>query len=291
MEGTADIKPGQEGEAIPNPLLPIAVRAGNPAEETFRVIGFPDLETAREYARRRARANMEVGLRPNPLDPKDVPVDAHGRVVLPSDRLRLRASFGGEWVEVENDGWNPRETELDHFLAHPATPEEMDYRVMEEQLGLVEWTVYSPAGTKPLPSVLNENRDLRIWFHSPFWMDQVHRSVRETFAIPEACQTLVPPGPFAMEDGTMVFFRVADTRQCAENRFPHEITVEIPLDDSLHPTGPPRAFVSDRVPSSACKNTGKPRVHHLLVLALTLLMLGVVALMIRSLLTRSIMVG
>ena len=225
----------------PTPDPPIAVRVGNLAEEEFRILGFADRETAREYVRRRHRANMEANLHPQLLDPDDIAVNAHGHVILPLEELQRRASYGGEWayVEGEGDSWEIRRAVLDHFLANPAISKEMDYEEMEEALGLVEWTIYSPIGCPSLQQELVRNKKLHDWFCSPFWMQLIRRGLRNAFYIPEEDYTLVSPGPFASDAGDMVYYTLWDTGKEEEIWFLGLVTVGVPVDRALNPTGMP----------------------------------------------------
>ncbi|MEO5350664.1 MAG: hypothetical protein H7836_13605 [Magnetococcus sp. YQC-3] len=236
-----DSKDPLPARTYPTPEPPIAVRVGNPAEEEFRILGFADRETARKYARRRHRANVEANLHPQWLDPDDIPVDTHGHVILPLEELQRRASYGGEWayVEGEGDSWEIRRAEMDHLLANPAISEETDYEGMEEALGLVEWTIFSPAGSPSLQQELARNKRLQDWFCSPYWMQLIRRGLRNAFFVWENRYILMPPGPFASDAGDMVYYTLRDTGEDEDVWFLGLVTVGVPIDRDLNPTGMP----------------------------------------------------
>ncbi|MEO5347971.1 MAG: hypothetical protein H7834_16585 [Magnetococcus sp. YQC-9] len=226
-------RPPTEPQPVPTP--PIAVCVGNPAEEEFRILGFPDLETAHEYVRRRHRASVESSLRPRWLDSDDTPVDAHGRVLLPLEELRQRASYGGEWSMVEGNkkGCEISNSEFECFVANPPSPEEVDYLAMEKALGLVEWTIDSPVGRPALHRELKANPELRAWFCSAYWMNLVKDGLRKAFFLGE--HVLVSPGPWASESGDKVYYPLRDPTE--QEDFFGLVTMVIPVDTNLNPTG------------------------------------------------------
>ena len=79
------------------------------------VQGFPSLELAREYARRRTRASLEE------LRTSDV---SH------ADLRRAWYIFGEDCIVVGTGDYQGA-SELDYFIAHPATLEEQDWRAIE----------------------------------------------------------------------------------------------------------------------------------------------------------------
>jgi len=89
------------------------------SDDDFCVGYFPGLESAREYARRRTRASVEEN-RAASKSPED---------------LRDRCFSFGEDCKVMGGGYIGFQ-ELDYFIEHPATPEEIDYRALETQWGI-----------------------------------------------------------------------------------------------------------------------------------------------------------
>jgi hypothetical protein len=89
------------------------------SDEDFCVGYFPSMEAAREYARRRTRGTVEEN-RAKSTSPED---------------LRSRCfSFGEDCKVMGGDYSGFRE--LDYFITHPATAEEVDYRALEREWGI-----------------------------------------------------------------------------------------------------------------------------------------------------------
>ena len=224
---------------------PIAVRVRNSVGEEDRILGFQDIETARNYSNRRIRSQIEANLRPNNGDPENPLVDRLGRIVLPPSQLRHRASFGVESIHVEGDDQDILEMKLESFLGNPATSQrEVDFKEIEQDLGLVTWRIFSPAGTKRLDELFFEDSNLRAWFLSPFWMHFIRHSVLETFHIPVEFQSRLHPAPYPSTEGDLMFYEFVDIRKDVGTRFPYAVTVGQKVDNELNPVGEPMPFVT-----------------------------------------------
>jgi hypothetical protein len=87
-------------------------------EDEFVVDGFPTLQQAREYARRRTR---------------DSPEELRGPGQTHDD-LRRSWSIYGEDAMVLDDGYTGV-SEIEFFVAHPATAEERDWQSIARRAG------------------------------------------------------------------------------------------------------------------------------------------------------------
>lgn len=87
------------------------------AESETILRGFPTLEVAREYARRRTRDSVEELRRPSQS---------------PGDLRRQWLSFGEDCCVIGERYCGA--SELDYFVAHPATAEERDWKSIETQV-------------------------------------------------------------------------------------------------------------------------------------------------------------
>lgn len=83
------------------------------------VSGFPTREEAIDYARRRVRDSLEELRQANQS----------------TEELKRLWSLFGEDALVSGDPAYFAASELGDFLAHPATPEERDWRAIEKRLG------------------------------------------------------------------------------------------------------------------------------------------------------------
>ena len=114
--------PSSSPSADPSPPATYRVHVhetdANAGGRGARVIsGFPDLGSAREYARRRVRDSLEILRKPD-----QTPQDLH-----------VQWAFYGVEARVEDDDWR---VDVRRWAREPAGPEERDWGTMERQLNL-----------------------------------------------------------------------------------------------------------------------------------------------------------
>jgi len=108
-------------------------------EHEIEIPGFPTREAAIEYARRRVRRSLEELRKPGQT---------------PEELRHLWYTFGEDCRVIGPEGLVYRAlSELEHFIRHPATPEESDYNALYESLlpGGFALTCEWAAGTVPPP--------------------------------------------------------------------------------------------------------------------------------------------
>lgn len=88
-------------------------------DENYEVDGFPTLELATEFARHWTPASVEHQRKPRKS----------------REELRKMWHMFGEDAMVIGGGYTGS-SELDFFVDHPATPDEVDWKAIEEQAGL-----------------------------------------------------------------------------------------------------------------------------------------------------------
>jgi hypothetical protein len=90
-------------------------------EKNFVVEGFPTVELANEFARRRVRNSVEELREPNQTN---------------GDLRRLWHMFGEDAAVGGGEPHYAGSHELDYFIEHPATGEERDWRAIKALAGL-----------------------------------------------------------------------------------------------------------------------------------------------------------
>lgn len=92
-------------------------------EENFVIEGFPTVELANEFARRRVRDSVEE-LRTSNQTKEEL--------------RRLWHTFGEDASVLGGEPHYAGSHELDHFIEHPATGEEHDWQAIKRLAGIVE---------------------------------------------------------------------------------------------------------------------------------------------------------
>jgi hypothetical protein len=90
-------------------------------EKNFVVQGFPTLQLANEFARRRVRDSVEELREPNQTQ---------------GDLRRLWHTFGQDASVLGGEPHYAGSHELDYFIEHPATGEERDWQSIKRLAGL-----------------------------------------------------------------------------------------------------------------------------------------------------------
>ena len=91
------------------------------AEKDFVIEGFPTVQLANEFARRRVRDSVE---------------ELRGLNQTNEDVRRLWHMFGEDASVVGGEPHYAGSHELDYFIEHPATSEERDWQAIKELAGL-----------------------------------------------------------------------------------------------------------------------------------------------------------
>jgi hypothetical protein len=91
------------------------------AEKDFVVEGFPTIELATEFARRRVRDSVE---------------ELRGLNQTKEEVRRLWHMFGEDASVVGGEPHYAGSHELDYFIEHPATREERDWQAIKDLAGL-----------------------------------------------------------------------------------------------------------------------------------------------------------
>ncbi|MEW6128712.1 MAG: hypothetical protein AB1757_16855 [Acidobacteriota bacterium] len=111
----------QEIAALPKSyaVLIIDMAHYRETESELLISGFPSREEAIEYARRRLRSSVE---------------ELRAMNQSAAELRRLWSIYGEDAMVIEEAGYKGS-SELDFFIAHPASAEEQDWQAIEKRLG------------------------------------------------------------------------------------------------------------------------------------------------------------